>query len=282
VKRTILLTASIVALPLLLLLPGAARLLGSGSPYRLAVLWGLPAAAGLVAALLDPRAGVPRESGRPGAPIARLLLVCAVALCVEPIFIYVGHATGWLTFTYGDQPLYEHPLRALAWALPLCVLLATLGWERALRGALYGAWAERLPKPGAMAIACLAGLALSIPSILPGLSVPDGSFAAAALVSAACREISCGLVVLSGGSILVSGLYRGVLCYVEAFLINDWYSVYFPMANYSSSDRILYLVRGACAVAAAAIVAAGAWAVSRRPRAPSSGGGSDAPARERA
>jgi len=102
----------------------------------------------------------------------------------------------------------------------------------------------------------LAGLALALPPILPVGEIRDLPFVAAALTAVLCREVSFALVFSRGGGLLVAGLYRGALWFVEAFVINDWYSLYFPSANYVAGDPLFYAARAVAALLGLAVVVA--------------------------
>ncbi len=99
------------------------------------------------------------------------------------------------------------------------------------------------------------GLVLSLPPIIPG-EVRSFAFVGAALVTILCREISLALLFSRGGGLLVAGLYRGALFFVEAFLVHDWYSLYFPAYSYVTSGTPFYAVRAASAVLGLVVVAA--------------------------
>ncbi len=272
-NRPLALTLLLAGLPVLFLLPAATHLLGGPAAYRQAVTWGLPVAAALLAsAVFFRRPGLAAlrgsAAGRRDSPgtLLRLAPWCLAALVADYSFLGMGHALGWVTFTFGDQGFSGHPARTLLWSLPLCLALATLGWEWTLRGTLFASWAERLPKPAALLISCASGIGLAAPLILPGLDVPDPHFVLAAFMTAACREISFGLIFASGAGLPAAGLYRGLLAYLDAFVINDWYSVHFPAANFTSSEPAFYLIRSVTSVLAAVLIAAGAWLASRRGR----------------
>ncbi len=169
--------------------------------------------------------------------------------------------------TYGDQGFSGHPALTALWALPLSVVLAIFGWEWALRRTLFISWAAHLPVPAALFISCAVGVALAAPAIAPGLAAPDRSYAAAAFFVAACREVSFALIFASGAGLPAAGIYRGLLAYLDAFVINDWYSVHFPAANYTTSEPWFYLLRGAAALVSAGVVGAGVLRVTGRERA---------------
>lgn len=235
------------------------------------VFWGLPLLAGVLAAVLF-RRRPPRGDG-PSVPVgwpeggalARLLPFCAAAFALDQGFLGLGHLLGWLTFTYGEQRLVSHPLLAATWGLPLCLLLGVACYERALRGRILAGAAPRLGVLGASALSVATGVAIALPGILLGTSFPDPPYVAAAIVAAVCREAASCAIVLAGGGVLLAGLYRGWLFYFEGFLLNDLNALFFPMANYTSSEPRLYLLRAGMAIASAAALAlGGAWA-RRRP-----------------
>jgi hypothetical protein len=270
------LTAVLAALPLLAWHPWARRAAGGAEEYRELIFWGIPAAAAVAAAgscllgtlwarLRDP-AGRPPSCASPSAadfgfPL-RLVPLCALAFAVDYSFLALGHLTGWSTFTYGDQALSAAPIRTAIWGLPLCLVLGVVGWERALRGGLLAGWAEHLPRAAAAAISGAVGVLLVAPSIVQGPPYPDVSFILAALFAACCREASYCVLFLSGGGSM-GGLYRGWLYYLEGLVIGDWYGLFFPAANYTSSEPRFYLMRALTAALSAAVLIAGARRLER-------------------
>lgn len=253
IVRTVLLTIVLIALGIGLTLPQTAARLGDVDTYRRAVLWGIPAAALLLSLILHPRLTKPAND-LPG-PIARrfaLLAVAVLAFGADQSFLGISYLTGWATFTSGAQ---GNSLITALWALPLCLILGIWGWERALRGSVYTGWRRRLERPAAIAVSAIAGLALSLPAILPGGEVRDWAFVGAALVTVLCREVSFALLFSRGGGLLVAGLYRGALYFAEAFVVHDWNSLFFPGFNYVTSGSAFYAVRAAAAVLALGVVA---------------------------
>ncbi|MBI1950231.1 MAG: hypothetical protein HYS34_02575 [Acidobacteria bacterium] len=272
-NRPLKLALLLACLPLPFLIPGAPGLLGGQGAYREAMTWGLPVAAVLLGSFVFSR--WPGFSGSRGAPggrravphaLPRLAPWFVAALLADFSFLGIGHLLGWVTFTFGDQGFSGHPVRTLLWSLPLCLLVAALGWEWTLRGTLLAALAERVPPPAALLLSCASGVWLAAPLIVPGLDVPDPHYVLAAFLTAACREVSFALVFMSGAGLAAAGIYRGLILYLDAFVINDWYSVHFPAANFTSSEPAFYLLRSLSAVLAAALVALGAHLAHRRGR----------------
>ena len=270
-NRALRLTLLLASLPLPFLIPGVPGLFGGQAAYRAAMLWGLPAAAALLASSVFSR--WPGSSGPHGARIIRgavpwgalrMAPWLLLAVLADFSFLGAGHLLGWVTFTFGDQGFSGHPGRTMAWSLPLCLVVATLGYEWTLRGTLLAAWAERIPRPLALFLSTASGVLLASPLIVPGLQVPDPHYVLAAFLTAAFREISFALIVLSGAGLVAAGLYHGLILCLDAFVINDWYSVHFPAANFTSSEPAFYLLRSMSAVLAAAMVAIGAHLVNRR------------------
>lgn len=256
--RAAVLTILLIAVGVAFALPQTAAALGDVESYRSVVLWGVPVAALLLALVLQPRLVVNPEDPRPGPLPRRLVLiaVAALAFAADQSFLGVSYWTGWATFTFGAQDLGAGELAMTAlWALPACLILGIWGWERALRGAVYNGWRRSLPWTGAVALSVLAGLALSLAPILPGGEVRDPAFVAASLLTAVCREISLVLLFTRGGGLLVAGLYRGTLYFVEAFVVHDWTSLFFPAYNYVTSGSSFYAARAASAVLALGVVA---------------------------
>jgi len=257
VIRAAILTLLLIAAGVLLTLPAAAGRFADIDDYRTVVLWGIPGLALVLSLAFFPRLAPPPGESPSGPARRRLLLLagCAVAFVLDQSFLVLGYLTDWATFTSSSQ---EPPAGRLAltavWALPLCLVLGIWGWERALRGAVYTGWRRWLPVPAALALSVVAGLALALPPILPGGEVRDLPFVTAAVTAVLCREISFLLLFSRGGGLLVAGLYRGVLWFVEAFVVTDWYSLYFPACNYVAGDPLFYAARAAGALLALAVI----------------------------
>lgn len=264
--RAAILTILLIAWGLFLTLPTTAGLFDQIEDYRNLVLWGVPAAALVLSLVLFPRLTRPPGES-PGGPARRRLLLlagCVAAFFVDQSFLVFGYLTDWSTFTIGSEEMARGRIGLTAlWAFPLCLVLGIWGWERALRGAVYTGWRRRLAPSAALAVSALTGLALALPPILPVGEVRDLPFVAAAAAAVLCREISLGLVFSRGGGLLVAGLYRGLFWFVEAFLINDWYSLYFPTMNYVAGGPLFYAARAVSALLGLAVIAA----VARPPRA---------------
>jgi hypothetical protein len=261
VIRNILLTLLLIALGAGLVLPWtAARLgdLGGLDLQRTVVLWGLPVAALILSLLFHPRLRRPDGEG-PGSPARRLVLlgVCLLALVADQSFLGVAYATGQATLTPSmPDPTGRSALLAAAWMLPACLILGIWGWERALRGSVYTGWRRSLSRPMALAVSAAVGVVLALPPFLPGGEPHrDLVYIAAALAVALCREVSFGLLFLRGGGLLVAGLYRGLLAFVEIALIDDWSSLRFPAFGYVTGGPRFYAVRVASALLALGVVA---------------------------
>ena len=256
--RAAVLTLLLIAWGLFLTVPATAGLFAQIEDYRTVVLWGIPAAALVLSLVFFPRLAPPAGESPRGPARRRLLLLagCAVALLADQSFLGFGYLTDWATFTSVAQEPGDRQLAVTAlWALPLCLILGIWGWERALRGSVYTGWRRRLPAVAALSLSVLTGLALALPPVLPVGEIRDLPFVTAALTAVLCREVSLGLVFSRGGGLLVAGLYRGVLWFVEAFVINDWYSLYFPSYNYVAGSPLFYAARAASALLGLAIIA---------------------------
>ena len=257
----VVLTLTLILLPIALVMVGPDWPGGQGA-YRAAVLWGLPIVAGMLAFFTTGGAGSARWRLSPVRSV-RFGSWLPVALVADYAFVLIGMKVGWATFTYGDQTLSGHPVRTALWALPACLALGLFGWEFALRGKVLTGWSRRLSGPTAFLIASLTGATLGAASIVSGPVIPDRSYAIVALISVICREVSFGLIFIYGGGLLFAGLYRGLLLYIDAFLIADWFGVYFPAANYVSSEPRFYWVRALSAIVSATIIGVVALTASR-------------------
>ena len=224
-------------------------------PARLALLFALPFAASIAATLLLPRE--PRREGASAriAGTARLHFVVAAAIALDLGAIGVGYGLGWATLTYGDQSLHAHKLLAVPLALPFTLAAATLGTEWALHARLWEALARAGRRSEASVLAVFAGVALSLPALVPGFRIDEPAFVAGGIALALLREATA-LALFRTGGLFVAGAWRGTLVALEAFGLGDWNSFYFPMANYVTSEPLFYLLRVAGGAAALAAVLA--------------------------
>jgi hypothetical protein len=267
-RRAATLTILLLAVPAVLFIPGIREAIGPGG-YPRAVFWGLPLALGILSFLVYPRLPeTARAAPGPASPhglagAIRTLPWLAAASIADQAFIGLGSALGWCTFTFGDQYLSGNIRSAAVWTLPLCLLLGALGWERALRGGVLGGWAPQLGPVAALAIASGVGMALATPVILQGSQFLDVPYVLAACLAALCREISCCVIFLSRG-VMLAGVYRGWLYFLEGVAISDLNSLFFAAANYTTSDRRFYALRALAAGLAAALVLAGVRLTGRR------------------
>ncbi len=255
-RRAFLLAGLLIALGLVFVGP-VSSWAGDQDSYRRLALWGVPLGV-LALSILFVRRSDPAGSLR-GAAFGRTALAIAVgfvALLLDQL--YLGYAQGAqaATFTFGAQSLAGGRLIwVLIWALPTWVMLGVFGWERALRAGVYSGLRQRLGPLGAGAVAALAGTALALPSILPGGEVREVGFVAAGLAAILAREGICTLLYVRGG-LLAAGLFRGLSMFLEAFVLADWYSLYFPAFQVVSETPAFYAVRGLSALLA---LGAAAW-----------------------
>ncbi|HEV7669899.1 MAG TPA: hypothetical protein VGS22_15360 [Thermoanaerobaculia bacterium] len=249
-RRSLLLAVLLIALGLAFVGPVAA---GAGSPdaYRRLTLWGVPLGVLLLSILLVPRSGPAGSLSRPaGGRIGPLVAAGAAALLLDLSYLGYAQATHAATFTYGAQTLAGGRLAwVLIWALPMWIAFGVFGWERALRAGVYSGLRGRLGPFGAGAVAALAGTALALPAILPGGEVREVGFVAAGLVAIVAREAVCTILFVRGG-LLAAGIFRGVSMFLEAFVLADWYSLYFPAFQVVSEAPAFYVARGLSALLA--------------------------------
>ena len=223
------------------------------------VFWGLPLLA-FAAAWLAPRLDAARGRRIASAahpffsPALRLVPWMAAAFLADQSFLGFGHLLGWVTFTYGDQGLVEHPMRAVVLGLPACALLGTLGVERALRVGILDGAATRWGVRGGALLSIVTGTSLALPALLPG-SFVEPKVLAAGLFVALVREIGLVQIYLKGGGLPLAGLARGVLLFFEGRILADADTLLLPLAQYTTSEPRFYLLRAATALAALAIVA---------------------------
>jgi hypothetical protein len=226
---------------------------GRAAAYRQAITWGLALAAALLGRLLLGK--VPPGSWRSWAEAAQVVPWSAVWILLDLGTIAAGYRLGWATFTYGDQALEAGKLWLPLWALPLA-LVAGLAAERGLRAGLWRTLAAA-GSPVAATLLCVAcGVALALPAVVPLWRIADPAYAAAAVLVAAAREAALLAVYRRGGLVLAGGA-RGILLFVDAFGINDWYAAWFPAAQYVSSEPAFYLLRALGAALGSGLVVFG-------------------------
>lgn len=254
-RRVRLLALAIVALALAATAAAGATPPAARWAMRLALVVALPLAAGALAGLWLPRSSRRMGTSAKVRGTARYHAVLVLALLADLAPIGIGYLLGWTTFTYGDQALEARKLVVLPLALPFAIAAATLGSEWALRARLWevGSRAGR-PREAAY-LSMLGGVALALPAVVPGFVVADRRFVVSALAVALARE-AASLALFRSGGLLVAGAYRGTLAALEGFALADWYSYYFPMANYVSSVPAFYALRLAGPVAAVALILA--------------------------
>ncbi len=242
-RRALLLAILLIALGLAFVGPVAAWA-GSPDTYRRLTLWGVPLGVLVLSILLVPRGNVAGSlRGSAGSRVAPAVAAGFAALLADLLYLVYAQASHAATFTYGAQKLANGRLAwVMIWALPMWVALGVFAWERALRAGVYSGLRERLGPFGAGAVAALAGTALALPAILPGGEVRDAGFVAAGLVALVAREAVCTILFVHGG-LLTAGIFRGVSMFLEAFVIADGNSLYFPGFQVISDTPSFYLAR---------------------------------------
>jgi hypothetical protein len=191
----------------------------------------------------------------------------AGAFVLDQSFMGIAHLLGWVTFTYGDQNLAAHPLKTVLLGLPACLLLGTLGTERALRSGILDGAAKTWGMPVGAALSMAVGLSLAIPALVAAGEFSDPGFVVASLGVALAREIGFVLIYLRGGGLPLAGLGRAILMFFEGRIITDVESLFLPLAQYTTSEPRFYLLRAATSAAALLLVAWGC-----RPRAAGASG----------
>ncbi len=249
-RRALLLAVLLIALGLAFVGP-VASWAGSPDAYRRLTLWGVPLGV-LILSILFVRRDDPAGSlrGAAGSRVVPAVAAGFAALLADLLYLGYAQAVHAATFTYGAQKLANGRLAwVMIWALPMWVALGVFAWERALRAGVYSGLRERWGPFGAGAVAALAGTALALPAILPGGEVRDAGFVAAGLVALVAREVICTILFVRGG-LLAAGIFRGVSMFLEAFVLADWNSLYFPGFQVVSDTPAFYVARALSALLA--------------------------------
>jgi hypothetical protein len=252
-RRALLLAVLLIALGLAFVGPVAAWA-GSPDAYRRWMLWGVPLGVLVLSILLVPRgetAGSLR--GTAGSRVAPAVAAGFAALLADLLYLGYAQAAHAATFSYGAQKLANGRLAwVMIWALPMWIALGVFAWERALRAGVFSGLLDRLGPFGAGSVAAIAGTALSLAAILPGGEVRDAGFVAAGLVAIVARESICTILFVRGG-LLAAGIFRGVSMFLEAFVLADWNSLYFPGFQIVSDTPAFYVARALSALLAVGV-----------------------------
>lgn len=217
---------------------------------RAAVVLALPLAVGALGSRwLSPqrRAGYRAAVALPALRHAPLLaLVCALDLGA----LAAGVALGWARLEPGAGLASPVWVAALVVALPFAGFVSVVGWEWGLRARLYATWAESGDRFAAGATSVVAGVALALVQVAPGLAVVDPAFVAAGLVGLAAREATA-LRLFRRAGVLLSGTYRMLALGLDGLLVADrlaWGSAAFETA---ALDVRFHALRAAGPLAAA-------------------------------
>ncbi len=234
---------------------GVAAIAGASPPgaqwlARALVVLGLPLVVGGVASrLLQPQ----RRAGYRAAvalPQLRHLPLLALVGALDFAALLAGVALGWARFEPGAglaSPLW---ITLLLLALPFAGFVSVVGWEWGLRARLYAVWAERGDGFAAGSTSVVAGVALSLVHVLPGLAVADPAFVAGGLVALAAREATA-LRLYRRAGVLLSGTYRMLAIGFDGLLVADrlaWGSAAFETV---ATDARFYALRAVGPVVAA-------------------------------
>jgi len=226
---------------------------GRTAAYRQVITWGLALDVALLARLLLGK--LPPGSWRWRSDAAAVVPWSVGWLSLDLGTIGAGYLLGWATFTYGDQTLEAGKLWLPLWALPLAVGAGLLA-ERGLRAGLWRTLAAGGAPVWAGLLSAAAGMTLAMPAVVPRWQIADPAYVAAAVVVAAAREAAL-IEVYRRGGLLPAGGLRGILLFVDAFAVNDWYAAWFPAAQYVSSEPAFYGLRALGAALGAGLLAFG-------------------------
>lgn len=153
--------------------------------------------------------------------------------------VLAGYGLDMISFTYGDQYMVESLPRIVAWALPVLLVLATLGWELALR--------KRMPEAlGRFGFTSAAGIGvlLSVPWIVAGFEVRSVPFLVTSLVGLLSMECTCTILFCRGGGLILAGIVRGVVMLTIGFVLSDWHGVFFTAFTYVTTGTADYVLIG--------------------------------------
>jgi len=228
-------------------------------PARLEVPWGwalllfVPLTAGALGSLLvHPRRRRLRFPAEVRVPSLHHLPLVAALVALDVGAIALGERLGWCEVIVPESARDALRAAAIFLGLPIAFFVAVHGWEWGLRARLYGPWSRRgTPRMAAVATV-LAGIALALPTLVPGFRPQPRAYLAAALVTALAREATA-LRLFRRSGVLLSGAYRGFLLGFEALVLADLAAAGSAAAFYRADDPRFYPLRAALPL--------GAWLV---------------------
>jgi hypothetical protein len=213
---------------------------GGSAAVRWALLLLLPLAVGALATLFEPPPRSPRFPASVPMPTpVHLPLVLALLAC-DLGGLAAALAGRWATAVPGDTLFVRLWPVTLGVGLPAVIGAMTLGWEWGLRQRLYGSLAAiGRPRGGAL-LSIVAGSALALPVIAPGLARPALETALALVAVAALREATA-LRLYRRAGILLSGSYRGAVAALDALLVADAATLWLPALTYEPTASARWL-----------------------------------------
>ena len=217
---------------------------------RWGLLLGLPLVVGALGQLFGPtHRHLPHPAEVRVPRLRRLPLVLAlVALDFSPLA--AGWALGWISFAPGEAPLTATRWLVLLLAFPVIGFVSTVGWEWGLRARLAGPWIAVGHPRRALLASAVAGAALTLPVVAPGLRVLDGAFLASGLACALLRE-AVAVRLFRRRGVLLSGAWRTFVVSIEALVVADALSFWLPSVGYAASVPAFHALRVAGPLAAA-------------------------------
>jgi len=224
-------------------------------PPELEVPWGwvllllVPLTAGAFGSLLvHPRRRRLRFPAEVRVPALHHLPLVAVLVALDLGAIALGDRLGWCAVTVPESSRDVLRAATIFLGLPVAFFVAVHGWEWGLRARLYGPWSRRGSAGMAVVASVGAGVALALPTLLPGFGPAPRAYLAAALATAAAREATA-LRLFRRSGVLLSGAYRGFLLGFEALVLADAAGAASAAGFYRSEDPRFYLLRAALPLA---------------------------------
>lgn len=234
---------ALVALGLAAALAGRVLPAALATPWRWALLVLLPLTVGALGSLLVQPPERRRLRAEVPVPGLRHLPMVGALVLLDLGAVLIGHALGWIQAP-GGLPAFS-PLRfaALAVGMPIVLFVGVHGWEWGLRARLYAPWARAGGAELAVIASLVAGAALALPALAPGLRVDDRGYLASVLAAALARE-AIALRLFRRAGVLLSGSYRGLLLGLDALLVADGRSLWTPLVPYVVGDPRFEPLRG--------------------------------------
>ncbi len=174
----------------------------------------------------------------------------------------IAHRMGWLDFSYGAIMPSPDMLKAIfLQKVPITIVVTWLGYEWAVRRALWRSLHEHLGLWPTLGVTSLVGFHLQWPRLMLANGAGEFMYSSAAVAELFMVEFLCGVLVALSGRLAPSILFHSMALITDRFLLGDVLNAYMPLTNYISSSSRFYLTKVFVLALSVFILAAGLYFV---------------------